>query len=437
MRSVKLRALMLGSLLLGVLPLFAQEFNEPLTLGKAVQFAIKMHPAMRAARETRRAVNYRVDQVSSIYLPQLRFNLSFTRWDWVLPNKRIFLGSSLNDLYAEFTVQQLLYDGGKTSAQRSIALNAVESEERSIQRVRQSIINAVTKAYFQLLKAQRLVGVQQAAVANLQLHLHTAESLYRIGKVSQLDAVKAQVQLAIARDELARAENGVRVQTLALCAAMGVEPRDSLRVADEVEQIWAQEEKVALSADSLLLLVQHHPELVKAGLDIKAREEEKSLAKAGYYPIVHARAMYNREDSKFLPGHKNWNAGITLSLPIFQGGATRAQVNQAEARIEAARSHRQALVQKLESALRSAILSLDDARRRIGSSREIVRLSEESLRTAELKYSTGKGTSLDVLDAQTVLTNARINFIQALTDYLTAKADLYYIAGLDRLPFAE
>ncbi|MGQ9853038.1 MAG: TolC family protein [Candidatus Oleimicrobiaceae bacterium] len=103
----------------------------------------------------------------------------------------IGLGSSLNHLHAEFTVQQLLYDGAKTSAQRSIALNAVESEEQSIQRVQQSTINAVTKASFQLLKAQRLVGVQQVAVANLQLHLHTAESLYRIGKVSQVDVVKA------------------------------------------------------------------------------------------------------------------------------------------------------------------------------------------------------------------------------------------------------
>ncbi len=434
---IAIKRFMLWSLLFSVFQAFAQETSSPLTLKQAVDLALRAHPALKAASETQQAAVYRVDQAKSGYLPQFYFNTSYTRWDWVLPNKKIFLGTSLNDLYAEFAVQQLLYNGSKTSVQRNIALTSVQIEERSVQRVRQSIANTVTKAYLQLLKAQRLVGVQQTAVENLQEHLAAAQSLYRIGKVSQLDVIKAQVQLAIARDELAKAENGVRVQQLALYAAMGVEPRDSLRVIDHVEQIWEQEEKTKLNTDSLLLMLHRHPELVKAELDIKAREQEKSLARSEYYPVVFARGSYNREDSQVFPGHKNWNVGVTLSYPIFQGGVTRAQVNQAEARIEAARSTRQALYQKIEFVVRSTLQSLDDARRRIGSAREIVRLSEESLRTAELKYSTGKGTSLDVIDAQTVLTNARISYVQALTDYLTTKADIFYFVGLDTLPFAD
>jgi outer membrane protein len=412
-----------------------RESVTALSLREAVDLALRTHPALKASEQNFRAAEFRVDQVQGGFLPQVYFNTSFTRWDWVMPNKKVYLGNSLNDLYAEFGLQQLIYNGGKQARQQDLAESAVQSEALSSQRLRQAVTFGVAKAYFQLLKAQRLVTVQEATVMNLRDHLQTAEALYRIGKVSQVDVLKAQVQLAVAEDDLAKAQNNVHVQQLALNAAMGRETPQAVEVIDNVEQIWEREHAASFQEEIFLNELKNHPEMAKARLDIQTRGQEIALARADYYPSLYLRGGYNWEDSQMLPGNKNWNLGAALSLPLFRGGATKAQVRQAEARTEAAQSTEQALRQKLEFAVRAGLVSLEDAKRRVGSAQEIVRLAEESMKVTALKYSTGKGASLDVLDAQTVLTNARVSLTQALTDYALVKAELYFNLGAEALPF--
>jgi outer membrane protein len=412
--------------------------SEPtLSLHQAIAVALAQHPALKASAHLTQAAEYRVDQVTSQYYPQLFFNTSITRWDWVLPNKKIFLGNSLNDLYAEFSVQQLLYNGGRTSIQNDLARNLVDVESINNQRLQQSIVFSVARAYLLLLKAERIVAVQELTIANLRDHVATADLLYRSGKVSQLDVLKAQTQMALANEELVKAKNAVTARRQELFGAMGVDTMYDFRTVDITEALWQREQSRTLCEDSLLALLDRHPDIQRAELDVQGREQEVSLAQTDYYPSVFVRGIYNWEDSRVLPGNKNWNIGVGLSLPLFQGGATQASVEQAKSRTEAARATREALRQRLQVAVRTTLTTLDDTRSRVRSATEIVHLAEETERVASLKYRSGKGTNLDVLDAETVLTNARINYIQVLTDYAIATAELNFNLGNAGVPFQE
>jgi len=412
--------------------------SEPtLSLHQAIAVALAQHPALKASAHMTQAAEYRVDQVTSQYYPQLFFNTSITRWDWVLPNKKIFLGNSLNDLYAEFSVQQLLYNGGRTSIQNDLARNLVDVESINNQRLQQSIVFSVARAYLLLLKAERIVAVQELTIANLRDHVATADLLYRSGKVSQLDVLKAQTQMALANEELVKAKNAVTARRQELFGAMGVDTMYDFRTVDITEALWQREQSRTLREDSLLALLDRHPDIQRAELDVQGREQEVSLAQTDYYPSVFVRGIYNWEDSRVLPGNKNWNIGVGLSLPIFQGGATQASVEQAKSRTEAARATREALRQRLQVAVRTTLTTLDDTRSRVRSATEIVHLAEETERVASLKYRSGKGTNLDVLDAETVLTNARINYVQVLTDYAIATAELNFNLGNAGVPFQE
>jgi outer membrane protein TolC len=412
--------------------------SEPtLSLHQAIAVALAQHPALKASAHLTQAAEYRVDQVTSQYYPQLFFNTSITRWDWVLPNKKIFLGNSLNDLYAEFSVQQLLYNGGRTSIQNDLARNLVDVESINNQRLQQSIVFSVARAYLLLLKAERIVAVQELTIANLRDHVATADLLYRSGKVSQLDVLKAQTQMALANEELVKAKNAVTARRQELFGAMGVDTMYDFRTVDITEALWQREQSRTLREDSLLALLDRHPDIQRAELDVQGREQEVSLAQTDYYPSVFVRGIYNWEDSRVLPGNKNWNIGVGLSLPLFQGGATQASVEQAKSRTEAARATREALRQRLQVAVRTTLTTLDDTRSRVRSATEIVHLAEETERVASLKYRSGKGTNLDVLDAETVLTNARINYIQVLTDYAIATAELNFNLGNAGVPFQE
>jgi outer membrane protein len=412
--------------------------SEPtLSLHQAIAVALAQHPALKASAHLTQAAEYRVDQVTSQYYPQLFFNTSITRWDWVLPNKKIFLGNSLNDLYAEFSVQQLLYNGGRTSIQNDLARNLVDVESINNQRLQQSIVFSVARAYLLLLKAERIVAVQELTIANLRDHVATADLLYRSGKVSQLDVLKAQTQMALANEELVKAKNAVTARRQELFGAMGADTMYDFRTVDITEALWQREQSRTLREDSLLALLDRHPDIQRTELDVQGREQEVSLAQTDYYPSVFARGIYNWEDSRVLPGNKNWNIGVGLSLPLFQGGATQASVEQAKSRTEAARATREALRQRLQVAVRTTLTTLDDTRSRVRSATEIVHLAEETERVASLKYRSGKGTNLDVLDAETVLTNARINYVQVLTDYAIATAELNFDLGNAGVPFQE
>jgi len=429
----------LGAMVLGAHFAHAQQpvTQNVMSLREAVDVALRTHPLLKASEQNLRAAEFRVDQVRGGFLPQLYFNTSMTRWDWVLPNKRILLGNSLNDLYAEFTLQQLLYNGGKTGIQSDLAHTLVETESVTRQRLQQAIVYSVARAYLLLLKAERLVGVQELAIENLREHVTTAELLYRSGKVSQLDVLKAQTQIALANEELVKAKNSVTVRRQEIFGAMGVDTVYDFRTVDLTEALWQREQLRSLREDSLLSLLNRHPDLQRAELDIQEREQEISLAQTDYYPSVFVRGSYNWEDSRVFPGNKNWNIGVGLSLPLFQGGATQASVDQAKSRTEAARATEEALRQRIQVAVRTTLTTLDDTRSRVRSAAEIVRLAEESEKVASLKYRTGKGTNLDVLDAEMVLTNARINYIQVLTDYAVAIAELNFNLGSAEVPFHE
>jgi outer membrane protein len=429
----------LGAMVLGAHFAHAQQpaTQNVMSLREAVDVALRTHPSLKAAERNLRAAEFRVDQVRGGFLPQLYFNTSVTRWDWVLPNKKIFLGNSLNDLYAEFSVQQLLYNGGRTSIQNDLARNLVDVESINNQRLQQSIVFSVARAYLLLLKAERIVAVQELTIANLRDHVATADLLYRSGKVSQLDVLKAQTQMALANEELVKAKNAVTARRQELFGAMGVDTIYDFRTVDITEALWQREQSRTLREDSLLALLDRHPDIQRAELDVQGREQEVSLAQTDYYPSVFARGSYNWEDSRVFPGNKNWNVGVGLSLPLFQGGATQASVEQAKSRTEAARATREALRQRLQVAVRTTLTTLDDTRSRVRSATEIVHLAEETERVASLKYRSGKGTNLDVLDAETVLTNARINYVQVLTDYAIATAELNFNLGNAGLPFQE
>jgi outer membrane protein len=91
----------------------------------------------------------------------------------------------------------------------------------------------------------------------------------------------------------------------------------------------------------------------------------------------------------------------------------------------------------LQVAVRTTLTTLDDTRSRVRSAAEIVRLAEESEKVSSLKYRTGKGSNLDLLDAELVLTDARINYVQVLSDYALAVAELNFNLGRTEVPFHE
>lgn len=135
-------------------------------------------------------------------------------------------------------------------------------------------------------------------------------------------------------------------------------------------------------------------------------------------------------------GNFNWNVGVTVSysLPFFRDSNFQDKVEQSKIRIDALQENENAILQQLETNVKNNLVKLDDIKSRLSGNQKIVRLAEESLTTSNMKYNIGKGSNLDVLDAETILTTAKLNFNQIVIDLLSTIAELNYNIGSDELP---
>ena len=185
------------------------------------------------------------------------------------------------------------------------------------------------------------------------------------------------------------------------------------------------------------MLAAQHPDLENTRVQKELRAKEIQLFNKEYYPNFYAFGITNVEDSKIPMGNFNWNVGVSVSysLPFFRGSNFQDKVEQTQIRIDALTENENSILQQLETNVKNNLLKLDDFKSRLRGSEKIVKLAEESLITANMKYNIGKGNSLDVLDAETVLTTAKLNLNQIVIDLLTTIAELNYNVGSDEIVF--
>ena len=418
--------------------LFAQ--SQPIDLNKAIEIALKTHPLLKSSQLSIQAAEKQIDIINNDYLPQFTAGLNPSRWKSIPPSKAKLLDNSLNDLYAELRFNQLIYNGNKVPLQSDLAKISTSHEKVNKIRLEQTIILNVSKAYFDVLKAEKVKVIYEQTLQQLKEHLKTAQSLYNIGKVSNLDVLKVEVQIAVIEDEITKAKNDLNIQTYVLNAAMGRSPETEVEVEDITDEIWSSEKDKKFDEKELLTeMFSIHPDLEKIKLDLDYKSKELALYKADYLPAVYAWGTMNWEDRGVPIGNNNWNVGVLLSynIPFFQGGKFKDKIQQTEIKKESILSAEEALKQKLELSLKSILSKLENIKSRINSSKKVVELAEESLKSAELQYGIGKGSSLDVIDSQTISTNAMITYSQNLMDYLSMRAELNYAVGRNGAAFSK
>ncbi|MDD5634567.1 MAG: TolC family protein, partial [Candidatus Omnitrophica bacterium] len=152
------------------------------------------------------------------------------------------------------------------------------------------------------------------------------------------------------------------------------------------------------------------------------------LAQAGYRPQINASAnyFYISNDMGRLVNHEqnNWNAGVAVTIPIFDGFSSKAKVDEAKARYTEAKLDKDNIVEMIAVEVREACLNMEQAESIVQSQRDNLEQAKEALYIAEISYDNGVAINLDVLDAQTSLGQVQKNLAEGIYDYLMAQAAL-------------
>jgi len=329
------------------------------------------------------------------------------------------------------SITQPLFTGFALTSSFELAKLGIDQSKMDLDLEKLDLALMVKEAYFNILKADKTVDVAKSAVESLESHLKVANSFYEAGVIPINDLLKAEVELANAQHDLIKALNASRLSRASFNNLLS----RSINSLVEIEDILVYQLENPDFEEYLNIALQNRPEIKILEINSMQIDQQIKLAKSKYYPEIALNYNYIKEgDAPEVSGSdfhesSSWRAVVGLSWTFWDWGKTRNSVRQNESLKRQLSQVRKALEDGIRLELQNAILDLSEAEKNIPTAQKAVDQAEENLRVSEDRYKTQVTTSTEVLDAQTLLSQARMNYYNALYDHNLAKAGLLRAIG--------
>ena len=285
-----------------------------------------------------------------------------------------------------------------------------------------------TTNYLSLIKSRNKVSVAEQTVRDYEEHLKNANLQYQVGIVSKSDVLATNTRLANAKTALVEAKNAASLAEAKFNNYVGL-PVSTPIVTVDKELTYTPYGISLESAKSYG--VAHRGAIVQAAMAVKAAEENVSRADASDIPTVNASARSGMKGSQWSGNDsKDWSVGASLSWNLWDGGQSKANVSAAKAKLEKAKEAYAQTIDTVELQVQEAYLNLKAAEQNIQSTHAAAEAGQEDFRIKTLRYRSGVGTNVDVLDAETALVTARNNYVDALYNYNLSMSTLENAMGI-------
>jgi len=404
--------------------------QELMTLRQCIDSALKNHPLVRSAAGAALAADNRVMQSSAPYYPQVQASTGYSE------NHALgAFGDSVTKGYSTtLSVNQLLYDFGKTGGSRDAASAGLRSAEHDRTRILLEVVLNVKQTYFAMLQSQKLVIVAQKTLEQSESHLKQAQAFFNAGSKPRFDVTRAEVEVNSAKLDLLNAQNNLRLSMISLDNAMGIDPSTQLAIDDILSLSSAPMPSLAAAQAEAL---SKRPDIAKSDADLHAAQASVRSAEGGYFPNLSASGSYTwangtSEYGTLFKGDlgNSWNAAVTLSVPLFEGGITRGRIGEARANKLVVEAQRDSLKQAVLLEVNQAYASYENAGARINVMESSLKKARENLDIAQGRYRAGVGPYIEVTDAQVSAVRAETDFLQAQYDLQVAVAKLQKAMGI-------
>ncbi len=396
-----------------------QQSTEPerISLSQAIAIALRDNRSLKAAGYGSQAAQDDAATARGDLLPRLDAleNFSYTNnpvmvfSDLLLQQDFTQSDFALNSLnhpgfFSNFQTQMRLsyplFAGGRIMAAYRAAGLAADAERWQQIQTRQHVEFAVIRSYYGAVLAEQRLAVVDRAIDAARAHLKRAQDLFERGMAVNSDVLRTKVLLGGFEQQRFRAQSGLEIARSTFTHALGDEDR---RLAPMNNPAGAGE--VVWSPDSFQLLVKnalaHRPEIKIAEDNIKRAREAVTIARADYLPTVEIAGVYENDSEHLTRAGNNGALLVTGQMNLFNGFATRAKVDAAQARLSRAQVLEQDLRHSIALEVETAYRSLQAARRGLEVARRDLAYAQRALAILEDRYGSGLATNVSVLDAQT------------------------------------
>lgn len=415
--------------------------SGPLLLWEAVTLSQGYNRELQQEREGREIARGRIVASYAEALPSLNLTAGYVRLDeeqrTTLPVGTEFTVRSADQYNAGLRLTQPLFNGRIGAALRAAKLYE-EWTAAVIQAATETVQRETIRAYYQAVLSEHLLGVNQTALETAERQLADAKARRRQGMASNYDELRAQVEVSNFRAQVLQARNDKDVAYTALYRLMGASPESEAELVDELPLVV--EDISFLSAVRIAL--ENRADLAVAEYALRLQGESVAVAKSRYWPevsgyVAQSWANPDPHDSSREEWGDEWQAGIQVTLPIFDGLDRRGTLIQERAQERQLAIALQDTEEKVVSEIRQAVLSLTTAEEFAHSQNQNLETAQEALRLVEAGLKEGQNTPVEVMDARQALTKASANYYQSIFSHVMARVALQQAMGLlssDALP---
>lgn len=401
--------------------------NQPLSLQKTLKLAIENNPEVREARLNLVRSQQELREARADIFPTLGTDLLFSNETdpdsaRSLDIARLEQGGSFDrDINTSFfdgslSLSYNLYTGGFRKANIQRAKEQVRFNQLDLERIIFDIKFETVDNYYSLQNTDSQVKIEQAAVNDAQQTLQDAKLLTQAGIGTNFDVIRAEVELANARQNLTTAKAEQSAARRQLAATLSVEERVEITTADPIQP--AGNWQLSLE-EAIIEAYKNRPELQQLLVQREINQKQKQISLAAIRPQVSLNASYEVLD--VADDNVNLTDGYTLygliSWDFFDGGAAESLAKQSQTDIEINEAQFVSQRNLVRLEVEQGYFALTASQENIKTSQAAEKLATESLELARLRFNSGVGTQADVIEAQSDLTNARANNIQAIINY--------------------
>ena len=327
------------------------------------------------------------------------------------------------------SVSQPVYSGGRVGAGLAIAREYLDASRLGLQESLADIELQVQNAYFRALLAAELEGISRAAVAQAESFLRQERLRLEAGEASDLDAMRAEVELENLRPQLVQAQNAASLALLNLKRLVDI-PLQQPVVLTTALTAPASTELAEREVDAQTMLAQRGS-VQAAERQVEIRRQQVRVARGALLPSVSMSMNYGRQifpsDVFRFSGQEwrtDWNASVNVSIPIFSGFRRQAEIDQARITFDQERLRLGQLRESVQLELEQARGERQRAAATIAARQRTVDQAQRVHDLTVLRYEQGLATQLEVSDARLALLQARTNLAQAISDFRIADATL-------------
>jgi outer membrane protein TolC len=300
------------------------------------------------------------------------------------------------------------------------------ANQRTAEDARDLVVLAVGGAYLQAIAAK-------ARVASARAQLETASALYQqtlerrqVGLSAQIDVNRSLVQEQTERQRLATLENDFAKQKINLARLTGLPPNGGYELTDEIP--FADAPSVTLD-DSLKQAFALRPDLKAAEAQVRGADRARAAAVAERLPSIDVSADYGAIGTNPSQSHGTFTFVGTVRVPIWRGGRTEGDIEQASAALEQRRAELEDARGRVESDVRNAFLDLEAAASQVAVSRNNQQVARETLRLTRQRFDAGVTDSVEVVQSQQGVASADLDYITSLFAHNLAKLSLARAIG--------